>query len=184
MRIGSLLPAVRVGDITKFNNALSSSGDVFTRDNNMSLIVRLRHNVIKTALRTISLSYSRISLADVSSKLHLDSEEDAEYIVAKAIRDGVIQATVDHERGFMQSRDAGDVYATNEPQLAFDSRIKFLLELHNQSVKAMRYPLNAHSKELASRADEARERERELAQEIADAEDGDELDGPGDMDSF
>lgn len=135
LRFRSIATAVRIGDITKFNEALSSHSDVFTRDSNMSLIVRLRHNVIKTALRTISLAYSRISLSDVSAKLHLDSEEDAEYIVAKAIRDGVIQATVDHEKGFMASKETGDVYATNEPQMAFDTRIKFLLELHNQSVK-------------------------------------------------
>lgn len=31
----------------------------------------------------ISLSYSRISLADIAEKLRLDSSEDAEYIVAK-----------------------------------------------------------------------------------------------------
>jgi len=31
----------------------------------------------------ISLSYSRIHLRDICLKLHLDSEEDAEYIVAK-----------------------------------------------------------------------------------------------------
>ncbi|KAM0787693.1 hypothetical protein ACM66B_003755 [Microbotryomycetes sp. NB124-2] len=177
-----IVQAVRVGDITKFNAALTNHAETFQRDATSSLIVRLRHNVIKTALRTISLAYSRISLADVSSKLHLDSEEDAEYIVAKAIRDGVIEATIDHEKGYMQSKETGDVYATNEPQMAFDTRIKFLLDLHNQSVKAMRYPLNAHSKELAS-AGEARERERELAKEIEDADEDADMDG-GDMDSF
>lgn len=57
------------------------------------LILRLRHNVIKTGLRAISLSYSRISLADVASKLALGSREDAEFIVAKAIRDGVIEVS-------------------------------------------------------------------------------------------
>lgn len=31
----------------------------------------------------ISLSYSRISLADIAQKLQLDSPEDAEFIVAK-----------------------------------------------------------------------------------------------------
>ncbi|KAI5480596.1 26S proteasome non-atpase regulatory subunit 3 [Pseudohyphozyma bogoriensis] len=173
-----IVQAVRTGSITTFNEALANNTSKFQADHNTSLIVRLRHNVIKTALRTISLAYSRIPLADVSAKLHLNSEEDAEYIVAKAIRDGVIDAVVDHEKGFMMSKEAGDVYATNEPQQAFDTRIKFLLELHNQSVKAMRYPLNAHAKELAS-AGEARERERELAKEIE--EDGDaDMDG-GDM---
>lgn len=33
----------------------------------------------------ISLSYSRISLADIAQKLQLDSPEDAEFIVAKVI---------------------------------------------------------------------------------------------------
>lgn len=49
----------------------------------MSSSRRLRHNVIKTGVRMISLSYSRISLKDICLKLQLDSEEDAEYIVAK-----------------------------------------------------------------------------------------------------
>lgn len=52
----------------------------------------------------ISLSYSKISLRDICLKLRLDSEEDAEFIVAKAIRDGVIDATVIHEHGYMQPK--------------------------------------------------------------------------------
>lgn len=35
----------------------------------------------------ISLSYSRISLADIAQKLQLDSPEDAEFIVAKVTSD-------------------------------------------------------------------------------------------------
>lgn len=65
----------------------------FQEDHTFMLILRLRHNVIKTGLRSISLSYSRISLADVAQKLMLGSKEDAEFIVAKAIRDGVIEVS-------------------------------------------------------------------------------------------
>jgi len=186
-------------------------------------------------------------------KLHLDSEEDAEYIVGKAVRDGVIEARVDHSNGWMisQARAASSggsieglegVYATAEPQEVFTKRIRFCLDLHNESVKvstkseihplsfllpfqssrgigncrmqivptfipgppaccvwssnpillacfatsthsaslqAMRYPLNAHRKELQS-AEAAREREKELAKEIVDADLDDEGDGgPG-----
>jgi 26S proteasome regulatory subunit N3 len=68
------------------------------------LILRLRHNVIKAGVRGISLAYSKISLKDICIKLQLDSEEDAEFIVAKAIRDGVIDATIDHEKGSMSSK--------------------------------------------------------------------------------
>ncbi|GAA5929952.1 hypothetical protein JCM3775_004472 [Rhodotorula graminis] len=178
-----LAQAVRVGDIQAFNQALSTHASVFAADRTQSLVSRLRHNVIKTALRTLSLAYSRISLGDIRAQLALESEEDAEYIVAKAIRDGVVQARIDHDKGEMTSREAGDVYSTGEPVREFDRRIGFLLDLYNQSVKSMRYPLNAHSKELAS-AGEARERERELAKEIEEGDSDADLDGPGDMDSF
>ena len=36
-----------------------------------------------TGIKSVALSYSRISLADVAEKLQLDSPEDAEYIIAK-----------------------------------------------------------------------------------------------------
>lgn len=67
----------------KFNEVLAKFGKQFQAADTYTLIIRLRHNVIKTGVRMINLSYSRISLVDIASKLQLDSPEDAEYIVAK-----------------------------------------------------------------------------------------------------
>lgn len=100
--------AVRVGDLNKFQEGLAQFDSVFKKDKTYTLILRLRHNVIKTGIRMISLSYSKISLRDICLKLHLDSEEDAEFIVSKAIRDGVIDATLDHNGGFMKSKVSKD----------------------------------------------------------------------------
>merc|ERR1711970_453621 len=130
-------------------------------------------NVVKTAVRTISLAYSKITFADIAQKLLLDSPEDAEFIVAKAIRDGVIEAVLDHDSGTMQSKDTSDVYSTREPQIAFNQRIEFCLDLHNHSVKAMRFPPKSYNKELES-AEDRREREAqdlELAKEMAEEDD-------------
>ncbi|KAI8883634.1 hypothetical protein K501DRAFT_219032 [Backusella circina FSU 941] len=165
----AITQAVRVGDLNKFQEGLAQYDANFKKDKTYTLILRLRHNVIKTGIRMISLSYSKISLRDICIKLHLDSEEDAEFIVAKAIRDGVIDASLDHTKGFMKSKEIVDIYSTNEPQNAYHQRINFCLNLHNDAVKAMRFPMDAHRKELAS-AEEARERERELAQEIAEGD--------------
>nr|CAG4640743.1 EOG090X03QW [Eulimnadia texana] len=143
-----LTQAVRLGDLHRFNETLETYGAIFQADRTYTLIIRLRHNVIKTALRAISLSYSRISLADIAAKLTLDSAEDAEFIVAKAIRDGVIEAWIDHQGRFMQSKESTDIYSTKEPQLAFHQRISFCLQTHNQSVKAMRFPPKAYNKDL------------------------------------
>jgi 26S proteasome regulatory subunit N3 len=168
-----LTQAVRTGNLQRFNEVLENFGPKFQSDHTYTLIIRLRHNVIKTGIRMINLSYSRIHLKDVAEKLMLDSAEDAEYIVAKAIRDGVIEATIDHENGFMQSKETIDVYCTSEPQAAFHQRISFCLDIHNQSVKAMRFPPKSYNKDLES-AEDRREREQqdlEYAKEMADEDD-------------
>ena len=131
----NLVQAVRIGKIDGFLNVVQNHNVIFRRDGTYTLILRLRQNVIKTGIRMMSLSYAKISLRDICMKLDLDSEESAEYIVAKSIRDGVIEATLDHENGFMKSKEGGDVYATREPGEAFHDRIRACLNLHDESVK-------------------------------------------------
>jgi len=165
-----LTQAVRTGNLGKFTDTLSQFGEKFRADHTYTLIIRLRHNVIKTGIRMINMSYARISLTDIAQKLQLDSPEDAEYIVAKAIRDNVIDATINHEKGYVQSKENPDIYSTTEPMSAYHQRISFCLDIHNSSVKAMRFPPKSYNKDLES-ADERREREQlelESAKEIAD----------------
>ncbi|KAI0729776.1 diphenol oxidase-A2 [Fomitopsis betulina] len=169
-----IVKAVRMGSLSQFQSTLSKYASVFQQDRTYTMIVRLRQNVIKTGIRRLSLSYSRISLRDICVKLHLDSEEDAEYIVGKAIRDGVIEGRIVHEKGWMECGSQKGGYGP-EVSDVFSRRIQYCLELHNQSVKAMRYPLNAHRKELAA-AEGAREREKELAKEL---QEGGDLDDEG-----
>ncbi|XP_070535762.1 26S proteasome non-ATPase regulatory subunit 3-like [Ptychodera flava] len=168
-----LTQAVRAGNLARFNEVLENFGSKFQAEDTYTLIIRLRHNVIKTGVRMINLSYSRISLVGVAQKLQLDSPEDAEFIVAKAIRDGVIEATIDHEKGYIQSKENIDIYSTLEPMNAFHQRITFCLDIHNNSIKAMRFPPKSYNKDLES-AEERREREQqdlELAKEMAEDDD-------------
>ncbi|KAJ9120806.1 hypothetical protein QFC22_002740 [Naganishia vaughanmartiniae] len=189
-----IVQAVRVGDLEAFQTALNNHASRFHADGTYSLILRLRHNVIKTALRMISLAYSRISLKDICLKLHLDSEEDTEYIVAKAIRDGVIDAEVDHENGWMKSTEVGDLYGTDEPRKRFEARIDYCNQLHNESVKvstvrrvcrwpyvdanfaslcqAMRYPLNGPKPDLED-SELVRERQLDIEQALQEMDDED-----------
>jgi 26S proteasome regulatory subunit N3 len=54
-------------------------------------------------LKKINISYSKIHLKDIMSKLSLESVEETEQIVAKAIRDGVIEAQLSHDDQWMSS---------------------------------------------------------------------------------
>eukprot|EP00039_Didymoeca_costata_P018646 m.334350 g.334350 ORF g.334350 m.334350 type:complete len:500 (+) comp17340_c0_seq1:25-1524(+) len=170
----SLLPylqltqAVRVGNLSQFNKVVTDHSEIFRRDKNYTLILRLRHNVIKTGVRMVNISYSRVSLADVATKLQLDSAEDAEYIVAKAIRDGVVDATINHQEGYVSSNETIDVYSTIAPHEAFDQRVNFCLKLHSDLVKAMRYPPNAYRRFLENGSNRKEPDAAEIAEEIED----------------
>lgn len=162
--------ALRVGDVSQFGEAMKAHGAALQADGTFTLLSRLRHNVIKTGLRKISTSYSRISFADIAAKLCLKppSAELAEPICAKAIADGVIDAVLDHENGWLQSKESANVYSTAEPQRAFHTRTLFCMEVHNEAVRAMQYPPDAHKKALAAAEKERKEREAE--EEEASAE--------------
>ena len=84
---------MRIGDLGAFAEALDRYGEVFMRDRNYKLILRVRLNVIKAGVRRISSAYSSISLSDISDKLQLGSAEDAEYIIAK-VRYCVVRSSV------------------------------------------------------------------------------------------
>jgi len=169
-----LTQAVRNGDLKRFEAVIDAHASVFKTDKNYTLILRLRHNVIKAGVRMINVSYSRISLKEIASKLQLDSAEDAEYIVAKAIRDGVIDASIDHEAGFVKSNETLDIYTSTGPQQAFHSRIKFCMDTYNDSIKGMRYPPNAYRRYLESAEDSQKreQEEKEIAAEIDEMDEG------------
>eukprot|EP01023_Acetabularia_acetabulum_P059511 TRINITY_DN7154_c0_g1_i1.p1 TRINITY_DN7154_c0_g1~~TRINITY_DN7154_c0_g1_i1.p1 ORF type:complete len:490 (-),score=67.90 TRINITY_DN7154_c0_g1_i1:204-1652(-) len=134
-----LTQAVRAGDLHAYSEVVNKCKDVFEQDKTNNFIVRLRTSVIRIGLRRISLAYSHISLTDIAIKLGLSSDEEAESIVAKAIRDGGIDAVLDSKMGTMRSKEVANVYATNEPQQALHARIAFCMDIHNDAVKAMRY---------------------------------------------
>lgn len=165
--------AVRKGDMQKFKQVLESSADEFDADDTTSLINRLRHNVIKTGLRMLSSSYSRITISEVCKRLHLDSPENAEGVVAKAIHDGVIDAVIDHEGGFVRSNETTDVYSTTEPSDAYHTRIQFCLNIYNDTVRAMRFPEKKEEEEAPEQRRERLKEQEELAKTLAEEDDDD-----------
>eukprot|EP00796_Vickermania_ingenoplastis_P008660 gene8661-6087_t len=134
-----LTSCVRFGQLGRFMSIVEQHTDTFKHDRTYSLILRIRQHVIKTGLRRICQAYSRITIKDVCVKLSMDNPADAEYILAKAIRDGVIDAVLDNEKGELITSETVDVYSTSEPLQALQRRIQFLNSAHNDVMRAMRY---------------------------------------------
>ncbi|ORY87720.1 PCI domain-domain-containing protein, partial [Protomyces lactucae-debilis] len=168
----ALVNAVRKGDLTEFAKVMQTHNEAFSKDGNASLVARLRNNVLKTGIRSISLSYSRISLKDICLKLGLSSEESAEYIVSKAIHENIISATLSHEQAQLLSAPPVDIYSSDAPQHGFHERIKFCLELRNESVRAMRFPEDTSRKAVL----ELEEERRRLEESYGDLDSDDEID--------
>ncbi len=170
----AITQAVRRGDLAVFTKVVSEQAVRLQQDETYTLISRLAHQVVKAGLRKLNVSYSRLSLQDVADRLGLASATSAEFVVAKAVRDGVLDATIHHEEGYVQSHDLVDVYATKEPAEAFHRRIAYCLTTHNDAVRAMRYPPDAYKKQLeASRGNRRGKKtddktDEEKAQELED----------------
>lgn len=169
--------AVRRGDLKVFESTVSTYAAQFQADDTFTLISRLSHSVVKAGLRQLNVSYSRIRLEDVAARLSLPSAASAEFVVAKAIRDGVMEATLHHEEQYVQSHEMVDVYAnTTEPMEAFHRRIAYCLTTHNEALRGMRYRPDAYKKALeASRggkknsaSPEDDKTDEEKAQELED----------------
>jgi len=167
-----LTSAVRFGQLPLFNKVLTEHAAAFKQDATFTLAQRIHQNVIKTGLRRITHAYARITIPDICNKLQLDNPEDAEYIVAKAIRDGVIDATIDHDAGVVASTDVADVYATPEPAAAFHRRIQHLTDTHNQAIMMMRYmPDDQEMQDKDALEREKRKEEEKALEEALEAED-------------
>lgn len=167
-----LVNAVRKGDLAEFSRVVDHRSEQFRKDDTLSLISRLRNNVLKTGIRSISLSYSRISLKDICLKLGLQSEESAEYIISKAIHENIISAHLNHESAELLSVVPVDIYSSDVPQKGFHERVKFCLELRNKSVRAMRYPEDTGRKAINEIEEERRRIEESF---VGDDDDVDEI---------
>lgn len=84
-----VIQAVIEGNLKNFHETVEKYKARFTEDKLYTLITRLNQIVIRVGLRKINNAYSRISLGDIANKLKIDNE-DVEFVVAKAIRDGVV----------------------------------------------------------------------------------------------
>jgi len=159
--------AVRRGDLSVFHLTVSQHASRLKVDGTYTLISRLAHSVVKAGLRKLNVSYSRISLLDIANRLSLPSPQNAEYVVAKAIRDGVIDATIFHEEGYVQSHENIDIYATKEPAETFHRRIAYCLTTHNDAIKGMKYPPDQYRKELEKSRGRGKDKSDKTDEEMA-----------------
>ena len=183
----ALARAVRAGDLQAFADAAAAGAEAFRLDETLPLVGRLRHAVIRAGLARASAAYARIPLALLAQRLGLSSAEDAEAVAAKAIADGSLSATIDHDGGFLEAGSGAGGYEGAGPRDALHARTAFCLEIHNEAVRALRYePAGAAAAAAAAAetAEQARERaraEEEMARAIAEGEDDDEEDSMDDM---
>jgi len=165
--------AVRSGELGQFQQVENKYRDVFTADGTLTLVKRLHYNVIKVGLRSINVSYSKISLKDICTKLGLESEEDAAGICGKAIADGVIHAVLDYENRCLVSKGSRDIYSTSEPQDGLHKRIAFCLQLRNDCTKNMEYP---QKKAKVVTDEDPSAAARELDEALKEIEEDDDID--------
>lgn len=158
------------GNLEEFLSAFKKHEKAFVRDKTELLVGRLRNTVIKTGLRKINLAYSKIPLKTVAKQLGLKSVEDTQWVVAKAIRDGVIEATLNYKTQTMVSDEMLNQYQTREPAKVLQERTDFLFNVYQDAMKAMRYPEDFANKMEPDEDDDPEKDEEEAEKAIEEME--------------
>lgn len=96
-----LIQVVLEGSLTGYDAVVEKYKQIFQKDKLYTLIMRLNQIVIRIGLRKIYLSYSKISLKDIGIKLNIPFE-DVEFVVAKALRDNILNGEIDHENQILK----------------------------------------------------------------------------------
>ena len=170
-----LASCVRFGNLGRFASIANKYQSQFEHDRTYPLILRVRQHVLKMGLRRMCQAYKRLPIRDICVKLAVDHPDDAEYIVAKAIRDGVIDAVLDHERGHIVTAETADVYTTAEPLHAFQRRVQFCNAVYDEARRAMRYATEDLDDDETLKKKEADKRDA-LARALEDGDGGADLD--------
>lgn len=127
------------GELHNFNKIVETYKLTYQQDGLYTMILRLNQIVIRIGLRKISSAYSNISLNDTADKLNIP-KEDVEFVVAKALRDGIVHGEIDHENKILKIKREVNIYVTHEPQLQLDKRIRYCLGLYHEVQRAITYP--------------------------------------------
>lgn len=149
-----LTKSVKLGDISNFTNIINKYKTTFLKDDLHMLSTRLRSNVLRAGMKNISKTYNKIHLRDICHKLKLDSEQTTEYIVAKFIKENVIDAKIDYETSVVETFKERVLYETREPQDIFDQRIYFANQIKNDCLKSLNYPKKDKKQPAASEDEE------------------------------
>lgn len=152
------------GDVAAFDKSCAKHRNVFEKDGLLVLINRLTLNVIRAGLKKIHLSYSRISFADIATKLSLPASTDVENLVSKAIRDQVLTGTIDVQKRELVMHDNTDTYGTSIPQLNYQKRIDFCTMIINNCSKALVYKTQDSTKKKNKDSPDMDEFEKLLAE--------------------
>mmetsp|Transcript_20292 Transcript_20292/g.28004 ORF Transcript_20292/g.28004 Transcript_20292/m.28004 type:complete len:353 (+) Transcript_20292:46-1104(+) len=163
----ALVTCVHNGELSSFQPLLAQYEEVFETDGTLSLIHRVRHSVIKMALKRIVKCYARISLKDLATKLNLEHAQDAEHIACKAIHDQVIEAYLDHSTQSLVSLGTEYDSSCFSSMKEFQKRIKTCDAIRTQSLRSMTY--NISESEDEKKFEELRKTIEESTKELVKA---------------
>lgn len=124
----SLIGAVKRAEIDVFHKLLEEHKDEYFRMNLYFIIRRLIQNLVQEGLRKITVCYSRIYVRDINQILGIN----AEYLIHKTIRDGLIRAYV--EDGVFHSLHG------NETRVRCGESVRKAIEVRNSLKQMMKYP--------------------------------------------
>lgn len=171
----ALSNTVRLGDLGQFGAVRAAGQARWDADGLAPLVARLHETVLRAGMRRLALAYAQISYADIARKLGLASAADAAALVRQTLAEGIVagEAVDEGPAGFFRSSAVRGraLFLTPAPQDALNARARALQGLHDDAVRAMRFPDMARAPSDAPADDLVRPSDADLLDDFMDMED-------------
>ncbi|XP_064402574.1 COP9 signalosome complex subunit 3-like isoform X2 [Halichondria panicea] len=129
------------GKASSLQSAIVKFQDIFNADGNTGLIQRLSARVHRHSVQRLTHTFLTVGLADVSTKLELSSEQEAEKYIRDMIEDGEVHATLDQAARMVSFTENPENFDTLDTVRLMDSQLREAISLEKK--------LGAFDKELA-----------------------------------
>lgn len=129
------------GKTASLQSAITKFQEIFNTDGNAGLIQRISARVRRHSVQRLTHTFLTVGLADVSTKLELGSEQEAEKFIRDMIEDGEVHATLDQAAGMVSFTENPENYDTMETVKLLDSQLREAIALEKK--------LGVFDKELA-----------------------------------
>jgi len=131
---GEVVTAYQSNNASELRGVVTKYQELFTTDNNMGLVNQVVSSQTKTNIRRLTRTFITLSLADLATRVGLDTPQQVEKEIVCMIEAGTIHATISQADGMVRFDTHPESYASPAMLRVLEEEVKMAISLDKQVV--------------------------------------------------